>query len=74
MNPPDKLEYMKYSLKQIYGDDEGLILYTIMKSDMSALFDEYSVLYGSTSSGSNSEPTNSVTLLICLCLGNLCLC
>ena len=54
-DPRDKLEYIEFSLKQMYGDDTGLTLYNIMKSDLTLLFDEYMVLYGFASSGSHSK-------------------
>ena len=59
-DPRDKLEFMEYSLKQMYGDDTGLTVYIILKSDLSALFDEYVLFYGNVVGGSNSVPTVSV--------------
>ena len=59
-DPRDKLEFMEYSLKQMYGDDTGLAVYIILKSDLSALFDEYVLLYGNVFGGSNYDPTISV--------------
>lgn len=66
LDPRDKLEYMEYSLKQMYGDDKGLILYAIgnmiyLPCLMSIL--SYMVLLQS--------PLILLPLLICLCLGNL---
>ena len=55
----DKLEYMEFSLKQMYGDDTGLTIYLILKFDLYTLFDEYVLEYSNISSGSNSEPTVS---------------
>ena len=44
----------------MYSEDTGLTIYIIQKSDMSALFDEYVLLYGFVSGGSNSKPPISV--------------
>ena len=59
-DPRDKIEFMEYTLKQMYGDDTGLAVYIILKSDPSALFDEYVLLYGNIFCGSNYDPTVSV--------------
>ena len=59
-DPRDKLEFMEYSLKQMYGDDTGLVVYIILKSDLSALFDEYVLLYGNVFCGSNYDLIVSV--------------
>ena len=54
LDPRDKLEYMEFSLKEMYGDDTGSMLYTIVKSDLNLMFDEYMKLNCSASAVSAS--------------------
>ena len=41
LDPRDKLEYMEYSLNQIYGGVVGGSLYASVKACLYELFDEY---------------------------------
>ena len=44
LDPTNKLDYLEYSLGQIYGDD-GSILFFLIKSLMFELFEDYKALY-----------------------------
>lgn len=45
LDPRDKLEYMEYSLKQVYGPTLGGSLFILVKNGLYELFTDYSSLY-----------------------------
>ena len=43
-----KIEFLKFSIDQMYGKDLGNSLLTNLKSDLCALFDDYMSMYGAS--------------------------
>ena len=41
LDPTDKLEYLEFSLKSMYGDYEGVILFENVKAALYELFYDY---------------------------------
>ena len=48
LDPRYKIEFLKFSIDQMYGEDLGNNLLTNLKFDLSALFDYYVSMYGAS--------------------------
>ena len=57
LDPRDKLVYMEFTLKQMYGEIVGCKLLSLVALDLTLLFDEYIALYGGAHSGFFSAST-----------------
>ena len=53
LDPRDKIEYMKYSLKEVYGPTVGGNLFISVKNALYELFTDYSSLYKPTTDASS---------------------
>ena len=62
LDPRYKIEFIEFSIFQMYGEELGSKLFTNLKSDLSLLFDDYMSLYESSSTfdscGSQSSQPN----------------
>ena len=56
LDPTNKLEYLEFSLLQMHGQHIGSRLYSLIKSSLFELFDDYKAMYTSAiESGSNIQ-------------------
>ena len=61
LDPTSKLEYLEFSLLQMYGDSSGSRLYQLVKASLFELYEDYNRLYGSnvpTGSECQSQSTS----------------
>ena len=63
MDPRYKLEFLEFSVNQLYGTSLGSRLLSIIKSDMILLFEDYVCVYGSSSASESgvSQASHSVS-------------
>ena len=52
LDPGHKLEFIQFSVNQMYGELGGSKLFDNMKADLNLLFDDYVSVYGHSSAAS----------------------
>ncbi|XP_055960138.1 zinc finger BED domain-containing protein RICESLEEPER 2-like [Mercurialis annua] len=59
LDPRDRIMYMEYTLKQMYGSVNGKFLFTSLVHDLSLLFDDYDVQYKKELAGTGQSSSPS---------------
>ena len=61
LDPTHKLEYLEFSLLQMHGQQIGSTLYSLVKSSLFELFDDYKAMYTSTTESGSDIQIQSAT-------------